>query len=245
VANDFDLHSRNKGKSGQRPPRRDAIPFDSALKGRNNLRPIVAEEAEPKVTRQGWRPRSLAGTGPIFLLGIAILCGLNPSLKYYRKFAAPDLKSREQTRPVATSQPSSPAPALSTQSPIPPAVPAQPERAIMPAQTASAVSRLPGSAALHYHPMTYEATRKKAFGGCTGQLELTSVRLHFKCSHEADLSIPVSSIAKVHKDGVVLASGEKYHFVIANHTKDEVEAIFILWLNKVQQPQQPSRRSSS
>jgi hypothetical protein len=81
--------------------------------------------------------------------------------------------------------------------------------------------------------MRYEATHKKAFGGCTGQLELTKAGLHFRCPNEADLNIPVGSIAKVHKDGVVLESGEKYHFLIANQTKDQVEAIFILWLSRV------------
>lgn len=114
----------------------------------------------------------------------------------------------------------------------------------MPKQTQNVVSNLPGSSALHDHSMRYEATRKKVFGGCTGQLELTSVRLHFQCSNQADLNIPVHSIAKAHKDGVVLASGEKYHFLIANHTRDQVEAIFILWLNRVQQAQQPRRKSS-
>ena len=92
--------------------------------------------------------------------------------------------------------------------------------------------------------MKYEATHKKALGGCTGQLELTSARLHFRCSHEADLDIPVSSIAGAHKDGVVLASGEKYHFVIANHTKGQVEMIFNLWLNRVRQFEPASRESS-
>ncbi len=58
------------------------------------------------------------------------------------------------------------------------------------------------------------------------------------------MNIPVASIAKVHKDGVVLESGEKYHFLIANHTKDQAEAIFILWLNGVQQSEQESRKSS-
>ena len=114
----------------------------------------------------------------------------------------------------------------------------------MPKQTPNVVSNLPGSSALHDHSMRYEATRKKAFGGCTGQLELTNVRLHFQCSNQADLNIPVHSIAKAHQDGVVLASGEKYHFLIANHTRDQVEAIFILWLNRVQRSQQPSRKSS-
>jgi hypothetical protein len=111
-------------------------------------------------------------------------------------------------------------------------------------QTPNAASNLTGVPALHDHPMRYEATHKKVFGGCTGQLELTSVRLHFRCSNQADLNIPVDSIAKANKDGVVLESGEKYHFLIANHTKGQVEAIFILWLNRARQFQQPSRESS-
>jgi hypothetical protein len=92
--------------------------------------------------------------------------------------------------------------------------------------------------------MRYEATRKKVFGGCTGQLELTGSRLHFRCPNQADLIFPVAAIAKAHKDGVVLKSGEKYHFIIANHTKGQVEAIFISWLNRVQQFPRPSRVSS-
>jgi hypothetical protein len=92
--------------------------------------------------------------------------------------------------------------------------------------------------------MRYEATRKKVFGGCTGQLELTGSRLDFRCPNQADLIFPVAAIAKAHKDGVVLKSGEKYHFIIANHTKGQVEAIFISWLNRVQRFPQPSRVSS-
>ena len=92
--------------------------------------------------------------------------------------------------------------------------------------------------------MKYEATHKKAFGGCAGQLELTSAKLHFKCPHEADLDIPVRSIASTHKDGVVLESGVKYHFLIANHTKGQVETIFNLWLNRVRQLDSASRESS-
>jgi hypothetical protein len=104
----------------------------------------------------------------------------------------------------------------------------------MPEKAPNVQSHPAASPAPHYQPVRYEATHKKAFGGCTGQLELTSVRLQFKCPNEADLNIPIGSIAKVHKDGVVLASGEKYHFLIANHTKGQVEAIFILWLNRAQ-----------
>ena len=114
----------------------------------------------------------------------------------------------------------------------------------MPEKAQKAVSNLAGFPVSHYHPMRYEATHKKVIGGCTGQLELTSARLHFRCPSEADLNIPVGSILKAHKDGVVLESGEKYHFLIANHTKGQVEAIFIQWLSRVQQFQQQSRKSS-
>ncbi len=92
--------------------------------------------------------------------------------------------------------------------------------------------------------MRFEATHKKAFGGCTGQLELRSAALHFTCSHQADLVIPVSSIASTHKDGVLLGSGEKYHFLIADHTKVQVETIFNLWLSSARQPRLASRESS-
>ena len=90
-----------------------------------------------------------------------------------------------------------------------------------------------------YLTTRFEATHKKAFGGCTGQLELTAARLHFSCPNQPDLNFPVDEIAKAHKDGVILKSGEKYHFAIANRTKDQVEALFVSWLNRVQQSPQP------
>jgi hypothetical protein len=242
VAKDFDLHSNDKGKNGQRPPRRHVIPFDSVRRGRNDFRPIDSIKAETGVSWPGFWPRSLAGAGPIFLLGIAILCGLYTGISY-KKSTAASLKSDKQLQPGSTSQPSLPVQPLSKPSP-PPAVTARAEVSIMPEKAPNAVSNLPGLSAPHYHPMRYEATHKKVFGSCTGQLELTSVRLHFRCPNEADLNIPVGSIAKVHKDGVVLESGEKYHFLIANHTKGQVEAIFIQWLSRVQRFQQQSRESS-
>ncbi len=241
MAEDFELYSNDKGKNGHRLPSRGVIPFNSGRRGRNDVRPINAVKAESAVAGPRFQTRSLAGAGPLFLAGLAMVCALYPSLKN-KRITITSLTSDQPPRSNPTSQPSSPAQALSTPSPIAAAVSTQPQSSTMPKQTPSVVSDLPGFSALH--PMRYEATRKKVFGGCTGQLELTSARLHFQCSNQADLNIPVDSIAKADKDGVVLASGEKYHFLIPNHTKDQVEAIFILWLNRVQHSQPPSRKSS-
>jgi hypothetical protein len=248
VAKDFDLHSNDQGKNCQRPPRRAVIPFESLRRGKNDFLPIASYQAETRAkTRAPWPgfwPRTLAGAGPIFLLGVAIACGLYARTTYKASIAL-RLKSEEQLRPAPTSQPSPPVPSLSKPSSKPPAVTARAEGSTMPEHAPNAPSNLPGFPARHYHPVKYEATHKKAFGSCTGQLELTSARLHFRCPNEADLNIPVGSIVKVHKDGVVLESGEKYHFLITNHTKGQVEAIFALWLKTVQQLQQPRRESSS
>ncbi len=219
-------------KSGQRSPKPIVIPFDSGRRGRNDFRPVDSEYAEPGASSPRSRPRRLAGAGPIFLLAIATLCGLYTGLTYKKSMASP--KSQGQLQAGPKSQPSSPLHSVSKPSPNPPVVIAQAERGILPEEAPHAMLNPPASSAPHYHPMRYEATHKKAFGGCTGQLELTSAKLQFRCPNEADLNIPIGSIAKVHKDGVVLASGEKYHFLIANHTKDQVEAIFILWLDTVQ-----------
>ena len=105
----------------------------------------------------------------------------------------------------------------------------------------AAPKAVPTPQAARFLPTRFEATHKKVFGGCTGQLELTAARLHFTCPDQPDLNFPVDVIAKVHKDGVVLKSGEKYHFVIANHTKDQAEAIFESWLSRVQQMPQAGR----
>src|ERR1700733_1224174 len=243
VAKDFDLHSNDKGQNGQRPPKRDPIPFDFRRRDRNNVRPIDSDKAESEVSWTGSWPGSSAGSGTtVFLLAIAILSALYPNGNDKKSTAASSKSNELRSGPV--SQPSSPMRSLSKPSPTIRADTARPKSSIMPGQGPNAVSNLPGFSALHYSPMRYEATHKKVFGGCTGQLELTSARLHFRCSNQADLNFPVDAIAKAHKDGVILKSGEKYHFLIANHTKGQVEAIFTLWLNRVQQFQQPSRESS-
>jgi hypothetical protein len=242
VATDFNLPPNEKIGSGQRPPRRAAIPFDSGRRGINDVRPLNSDKAEPEASWPGFWPRSLAGAGPLFMLGFALSCTLYAGLNH-KKAIATNLKAAEQLRPEPTSLPSSAVRSAAKPSPIPAVTTAWSESST-PQRSSNAVSSLPGFPAVHDHPMKYEATHKKAFGGCTGQLELTSARLHFRCSHEADLDIPVRSIASAHKDGVVLESGEKYHFLIANHTKGQVETIFNLWLNRVRQLDSASRESS-
>jgi len=223
--------SNDKGKRGQRSPRRDAIPFDSGRRGRTGVRLMDSAKQEAVVSWPGFWPQSLAGAGPLFLFAIAILVGLCGVLDY-KKSATAGLKPDEQLRLGTISQSSSPVLPLSNPSPIPPAVTAR-RGSLMNKQTPNKESISSGFSTLHY-PVRYEATHKKAFGGCTGELELTSAGLHFKCSNQADLDIPVGLIAKAHKDGVVLESGERYHFLIANRTKAQAEAIFILWLNRFQ-----------
>jgi hypothetical protein len=243
VARDFDVHPKEKAEGGQRAPRRAAIPIDSGRPRINDGQPTDSDKAASGISWPGFWPRSFSGAGPVLLLGIALLCTLYPGL-HKKNSTAANPKPEEQLRSDPTSQPSSTVQPIAKPSPIHEAVTAQSEGSIMPEQPSNAVSSLPGSPAAHYRPIKYEATHKKAFGGCTGQLELTSAALHFRCPHQDDLDIPVSSIASTHKDGVVLESGEKYHFVIANHTKGQVEMIFTLWLNRVRQSQQASGESS-
>lgn len=234
MARDFDLHPNDKAGNGERPPRQAVIPFEVGRRGRNDFQPIDSARAESEVAWPGFWPRSLAGAVPVFLLGIALLCTLYPN-QNNRTSTATNLKPEDQLRADPTSQPSSPVRPLAKPSSIPPVVTQQPSHA---------VSGSSGFTPLRDHPIKYEATHKKAFGGCTGQLELTSAALHFRCSHHADLDIPVTSIAGTHQDGVVLESGEKYHFLIANRSKGQVEMIFNLWLNRARQFHQASRQSS-
>jgi hypothetical protein len=174
--------------------------------------------------------------GAAFLLVIGILCGLY--LSGSDKKPAPP-KADKQISTDAMPQQPLPARILAKPSPIVSANGARPEGSIVARDAAPRAGRM--AAAVRFPPTRFEATRKKVFGGCTGQLELTAARLHFSCPDQPDLNFPVDTIAKVHKDGVVLKSGEKYHFDIANHTKDQAEAIFESWLSRVQQGEPTGR----
>ncbi len=170
------------------------------------------------------------------MLVIGVLCGLYLSGSDKKPAI---LKADQQISPDTTPQQPMPARSLAKPSPIVPADGTRPESSIMARDAAPKAAPMPPAA--RFLPTRFEATHKKVFGGCTGQLELTAARLHFSCPDQPDLNFPVDVIAKVHKDGVVLKSGEKYHFVIANHTKDQAEAIFESWLSRVQPMPQPGR----
>jgi hypothetical protein len=242
VPTDFGSYPNSKDGTGQRPPKRTVIPIASGRRGLDEWPPIDAVKARSAVTWPGFWHGRLAGAGPKFVLVIVFLGTLYAGLHHKKSYVTtpqPD----QPLRADPTTQSSSAVPSAAKPSPIPAAVAPQSEASV-PGRSAKAASSPRGVLAGQYHAVKYEATHKKAFGGCTGQLELTSSKLHFKCSHEADLDIPVTSIASAHKDGVVLASGEKYHFVIANHTKGQAEMIFNLWLNRVRQFEPAGRQSS-
>jgi hypothetical protein len=184
--------------------------------------------------------RSSLSAGAGLFLAIGVLCGLYVGAND-KKPSDPNPKPDAQLQSLPATQQSPPTQPLSKPSPIVPAITPRAQGLVVPKKVPDTIPNLAASPAPGYATVRYEATHKKVFGGCTGQLELTRARLHFRCPNQADLNFPVASIAKTHKDGIVLKSGEKYHFMIANHSKDQVEAIFISWLNMVQQFPQPSR----
>lgn len=230
MASDSDLHARRDRTPGR------TLPFDAGRRGIKEVRPAPVSNSGSEVSWPGLWPRCLGGAGPVLLLFAALLCTLYPAFKSKRL--------KEQSRPATMSQASSPGAPAAKPSAVPSAMTPRPAGLVKPVRPSHADSSRPGSAVAHDHPMRFEATHKRALGGCTGQLELTSAALHFSCSHQADLDIPVSSIASTHKDGVLLGSGEKYHFVIANHTKGQVETIFNLWLSNARQSRLASQKSS-
>jgi hypothetical protein len=231
VAKIFDLHSFRKSTKKQ-----------ASSKRAPNSDPVDEKQVLPidMATRGSWpgpTSRVSLNAGAGLLVAIGILCGLYLSGNDKKK---PDAQLPSQPAAQVSAAARPPA----KPSPIVPIERARAESSIAPSPAPQAVVNLPAMPALRYPPMRYEATHKKAFGGCTGQLELTSTRLRFSCPNQSDLNFPVDAIAKAHKDGIVLKSGEKYHFILANYTKEQVEGIFLSWLNRVQQAPQTSRGAS-
>ena len=208
-----------KGSSTPEPPRDHFLPRQAPA-------PVTG------FPEQRLSLRFSIGAEARLLLVIGVVCGL---LIYEseKKSAVANPKANETFQTTATHPPAQPAQILSKPTPIVPPVTARGEHPLVSRHSPDAVPRA-ASSALQYPPIRYEATRKKMFGGCTGQLELSSSMLVFRCRDQADLILPVAAIAKTDKDGIVLKSGEKYHFLIANHTRGQVAALFTSWLNPIQ-----------
>ena len=218
-------HSDGKG-GGSQPPKGQASAQDGAR--RNNVLPIDRGRGAMKRTWPLTASTISLNSGAGLLIVIGVLCGLL-------------ISESDRKSPIIGPKPGGQAEGSSAnQTSVLASAPAKPSAAIradaakaaaLPASIGSA-SRAPNRA-VSYAPAKFQATHKKMFGGCKGELELTSTALLFRCP-KSELDFPVNAIASANKDGVVLKSGEKYHFAIANHTKDQAKAIFISWLSRVQ-----------
>jgi hypothetical protein len=237
LAKILEMHSCSRRSGAQASSKYE--PLDLGRIGKKYFLPANGPRRVSGGSRPGPRLQISIDAGSTLLLVVAVAWMLYLGGNYKKAAVA----NRAQDQPLqtrATPQVSQPSPPVSMPSPVNPVDAARIDASSMPKQTPSVV---PHSAALktpRYPAMRYEATRKKVFGGCTGELELTGSRLQFRCPDQADLIFPVDAIAKAHKDGVVLKSGEKYHFTIANYTRGQVEEIFVSWLNSVQQFSQQS-----
>jgi hypothetical protein len=233
VAKIFQMHSfRRRSDTHASSKDEPYFPDFSPLRG-GTFQPIDLPKRVPGDSRQKSSLRaSVSAVGSLLPL-IAIVWGLYLT-GIGRKPGDTNPKRDERMTTSATSQPSQPGPTISSPSPIISVRTPGADNSIEPKQIPYAFAHAPAPSAPHYPAIRYEATRKKMFGSCTGQLELTNSRLRFRCPDKTDLIFPVDAIAKANKNGVVLKSGQKYHFMIANHTRGQVEAIFVSWLNKVQ-----------
>ncbi len=219
--------TKDSGNSGGNKPPKDHSTPETAR--RNNVLPI---DRGRRVVRHSWTitPSGFSlNSGAGLLIVIGVLCGLVISESDKKSLSvthSPDTQAQAQAAvSPAAAKTAKPSPAIQA-------------GAAKPAATANEAHALPAprpaKPSSAYTAVKFEATHKKVFGGCTGELELTNSALRFRCAKQGDLDFPVGEIAKANKDGVILKSGEKYHFAIANHTKDQAEAIFVSWLSKVQ-----------
>ena len=218
--------SGSDGNGGDKPLKDRSTPETART---NNVLPI---DRGRRVVRHSWTVKPSAfslNSGAGLLIVIGVLCGLVISESDKKSLiATPNPQTPAQTQaavPIVEAKPAKPSPAI-------------PAGAVRPAATAEEAPGIPrprpAQRTLAYAPVKFQATHKKVFGGCTGELELTNSALRFRCAKQGNLDFPIGEIAHANKDGVVLKTGEKYHFAIANHTKDQAEAIFVSWLSKVQ-----------
>ncbi|WP_348264049.1 hypothetical protein P8935_05825 [Telmatobacter sp. DSM 110680] len=135
----------------------------------------------------------------------------------------PNVPNQQTANAAPTPSPQGAAPNTATTivapAPIPGSTPVAPVTAARPA----------------YAPLSYNARHDKAFGGCSGQLILSSTGLQFNCPSDshAGMQVAISEISAVDENGVRLASGKKLHFSIEGMSKPNAQAIFTDWFNRL------------
>lgn len=129
-----------------------------------------------------------------------------------------------QASNAASNSTTNPGTSYSSLQVTPAPIPAAPNAA---PSTSATVARPP------YAPLSYNARHEKAFGGCSGQLILSSSGLQFICPGDShgSMQVALSEISEVDENGVRLASGKKLHFSIAGMTKAGAHAIFADWFS--------------
>ncbi len=116
----------------------------------------------------------------------------------------------------------------------------QAEPILSPTPTGSESNGADSGAALSIGPnpsIVFEAKHKEAFGGCQGQLTLSTAGLRFTCPDKNDLNFPIDSIDHADHDGVILKSGKKYHFSISGKSNEETVEQFASWFQNAQHSQ--------
>ncbi len=208
------------------------------------------------------RPRHLTPRTMFFLIAIPITvliiwlatrtdtmkraASLGQSVSHSSPFSSPEKKPKP---PAGKYEQQTPAPAR--QAPVsdsskPQAANAAPSSAqiaptpdtttVVPAPIPGAAPPAPVSAARPaYAPLFYNARHDKAFGGCAGQLILSSAGLQFNCpgNSQDSMQIAISEISGIDENGVRLASGKKLHFSITGMTKPNEQALFTDWFSRL------------
>lgn len=79
----------------------------------------------------------------------------------------------------------------------------------------------------------FSASHKKFGGDRRGELVLSDAELRFVCFEDPawSFSIDRRDIAKVHKDGVQILTGKKYHFTVDGKNKSAVHELIAQWMD--------------
>jgi hypothetical protein len=89
-----------------------------------------------------------------------------------------------------------------------------------------------------------KANREGSFNGCQGgELVLNASSFSFTCPSDTHKSVQVQGgeVKGLHKNGVELISGPKYHFDVLNLDTTQTEILFCNWLSQQRTMQCPSQ----